>query len=161
MDAMAAVSSCGQGKGPIMMSSEFDSGMLRGDERGSQASSGGRRTPLEGIFQRFGKSLPTVERVSGLLEISDFSPEEINGVLFSGRGKICVRFEARTRGPLAELHQLVEKLPANSPALALSNARLPITVSGRPWVEFNGSIVLLVRSFTMPETGGSIGEVQA
>lgn len=161
MNAIAAVTSCGQGKGPIMMSSKFDSGMLRGDESANQASSGIQRTPLEGIFQRFGKSLPTVERVSGLLEISDFSPEKIEGVLFSGRGKICVRFEAKARGPLSELRQLAEALPPTSQTLALSHVRLPITVSGRPWVEFNGSIVLLVRSFSMPITDASPGEVSA
>lgn len=138
-----------------MMNSGFDSSVLREDKRGAVLSSGSGRTPLEGIFQRFGKSLPCVERVSGALVISDVSPTVINGVLLNGQHTIRVRFESKARGPLAELRQFVEATPNELPTLALSNARLPLTakVSGRPWVEEDGSIVLLIRSFTVTFPG--------
>lgn len=153
MVAMAAAVNCGQGGGAIMIASGFDSSMLHGDGHGPVSSTGVGRTPLEGIFQRFGKSLPCVERVSGFLVISDCSPTVINGVLFNGRQTMRVRFESKARGPLAELRNFVEKALNNPADLTLSNASFPAKVSGRPWVEEDGSIVLLIRSFSVTLPG--------
>lgn len=132
-----------------MIGGGFNSSMLRVDGHNAGLPSGPERTPLEGIFQRFGKSLPCVERVSGILVISDFSSSVINGVLLNGLQTIRVRFESNARGPLEELRQFVEAIPDDFPAVALSNVRLHAKVSGRPWVEKDGAIVLLVRSFSM------------
>lgn len=131
-----------------MIADGFDSEMLRGDEH-KVLPSESRRTPLEGIFQRFGKTLPHVERVSGVLVISDVSPKVINGMLLNGLHTIRVRFESNARGPLAELRQFIESSPSEAYTVALFNAGWPAKVSGRPWVEKDGSIVLLIRSFSM------------
>lgn len=115
--------------------------------RGAALPARSARTPLAGIFQRFGKSLPNVERVAGTLKVLNVSPSTIDGILFNGRETIRVRFESNTRGPLAALRDYAEALPGDLSNTALSNAMLSTKVSGRPWVEEDGSIVLLIRSF--------------
>lgn len=107
-----------------------------------------RSTPgsLDGIYKKFGMSLPLVERVRGSLEICEVTANVLNGFLTTGEQRIRVRFEDNARGPLPVLRREVNEARIFD-ADALSVARWPIWISARPWVEDEGNIVLLVRSF--------------
>ena len=139
---------------------------------GKDSLASGERGPgaLNGIFKKFGQSLPVVERVHGTLEVTDFSDAVVNGNLTTGDDRIRVRFEPRVKGPFPVLlrylkaHACTAELRPPAPLLrrcfdavvhrhdnkSLSpEAQIHIWVSGRAWVEGDGVIVILVRSFGM------------
>ncbi len=101
---------------------------------------------LGGIYKKMGRSLAPVERVIGVLQVCDVSPEVINGFLITGDKRIRVRFEDGAIGPLPVLRRDVDALLASG-GTALCDARIPVWITGRPWVEGEGHIVLLVRRF--------------
>lgn len=101
---------------------------------------------LPGIFSKFGKALPMVDRVRGRLRITGFTDTIINGLLLTDDDKVSVRFDAMSRGPVPVLRRLIESVDTND-ITALSIVELPIWISARPWVEDGGIIVLLIRKF--------------
>lgn len=105
-----------------------------------------RESALGGIYKKMGKSMAPVERVIGVLQVCDVSPEVINGFLITEDKRIRVRFEGGAIGPLPVLRREVDAL-ITSGAAAFCDARIPIWITGRPWVEGDGHIVLLVRRF--------------
>ena len=108
-----------------------------------------RESALGGIYKKMGKSMAPVERVIGVLHVCDVSLEVINGFLITEDKRIRVRFEDGAIGPLPVLRRKVDALISLSVS-ALRDARIPIWITGRPWVEGDGHIVLLVRRFGFP-----------
>lgn len=143
----------GTAKGVVTMTA--NTGYGTAEKAGFGNGSPRSRVALDGIYQKFGQSLPLVERVPGTLTIADMSPTMINGWLATGEKSIRVRFEANARGPLPSLRRYLEALQARDVA-ALSVVSLSVWVSGRAWVEQGGVIVVLVRSFgvELPANGG-------
>lgn len=141
--------------------------MATADGSGSVESSQQRGGVLDGIFRKFGQTLPVVERVRGDLQVTDFTETVINGFLINGAERIRVRIEPRAKGPFPVLRRYLEAKVAQPESVVLrllhvvaprdcttlSVAAIPAWISGRAWVEQDGVIVVLVRQFgiTLPE----------
>lgn len=113
---------------------------------GERGASFWQQCPLAGIFSKFGQNLPLVERVPGTFVVSEQNESEVSGSLIVERFSLRLKFEARNLGE--SFMMLQHKIRAlGSPAV------IPIFVSGRAWVESDGRIVLLVRSFEFHNLG--------
>jgi hypothetical protein len=112
-----------------------------------------RQSALDGIFRKFGQTLPLVDRVPGNVMIDQVTPDVIHGNLIAEDSSLRVRFESKDLGDFALLKALIDSRVLIDSS-KLSNVMIPMRVSGRAWVEGNGSIVLLVRSFELQATAG-------
>lgn len=100
-----------------------------------------KQSSLGGIYRLFGYQLKKVDNVPGKILFHDGDENIINGTLVTHDANMRVRFQAsQLNSP--EFSDLLKAVRAGGP-----NFSQQMKVSGRPWVEENGSIVLLVRSF--------------
>lgn len=107
-----------------------------------------RQSSLDGIFRKFGQNLPWVDRVPGNVMIIAVSTSVITGNLIAEDASLCVRFETKDLGDLPILRNRI--------AMSQPHTMIPMRLSGRAWVQEDGRIVLLVRSFEIQPTAGGV-----